>query len=305
MSVALVGVLLGLAMLTSAPARADRLVPPSRIESPRGMALGTGAIASSAGTQAQADNPANLPVGGQYQIESFLAYDPTFHRFGVGGSVADSVTSRLAAGASVRTVLGDNDAGKNKGWEGRVGLGFPIIEQLSIGIAARYASFTVADTRSVPERAPVDGEPIDQTFRLKGFTMDAALTLRPVPGLAISGLAYNIVNRKSPLAPLMVGGSAAFSVQGLTLGADVLVDLNRHAYWDDGKMIAGGGLEYLAGGAVPLRVGFRHDTGRDQSAVTGGLGYVDARFGFMFSLRQTVSNGKETSLLFAAQFFIQ
>ena len=268
------------------------------------MALGTGAIASAAASHAQADNPANLPFSRQYQIESFLLYDQTFGRFGIGGSVTDAVTSRLAAGFSARTLLGSNDAGKNKGWEGRVGLGFPIIEQLSIGLAARYANFTLADPRALPERPPAENEAPDQKYKLKGFTMDAALTLRPVPGLSISGLAYNIIDKKSPLAPLMVGGSIAFGSAGLTLGADVLIDLNRHAYFDGGKLLAGGGIEYLAGGALPLRFGYRFDQGREQHAISGGLGYVEERFGALFSLRQTVSGRHETTLFFAAQFFV-
>jgi hypothetical protein len=298
--------LLGLGSLGVIPAaRAERAIPPARIESARGMALGTGAIASSAASHAQADNPANLPFSHQYQIESFLAFDPTFHRFGLGGSVTDAVTSRLAAGFSARTLLGSNDAGKNKGWEGRVGLGFPIIDQLSIGIAARYANFTLSDPRALPEQPPAEGAEPDQQYKLKGFTMDAAVTLRPVPGLSISGLAYNIIDRDSPLAPLTLGGSIAFGSAGLTLGADVLVDLNRHAYFDDGKLLVGGGLEYLAGGALPLRIGYRFDQGRDQHAITGGLGYVEERFGALISLRQTVNGPGETSLFFAAQFFVQ
>jgi len=269
------------------------------------MALGTGAIASAAASQALADNPANLPFSRQYQVESFLAYDPTFRSFGWGGSVTDAVTSRLAAGASMRSLFGGNDAGENKGWEGRVALGFPIVDQLSIGIAGRYANFSLSDTRALPEQPPVEGAPPDQTFKFKGFTMDTALTLRPVPGLSLSGLAYNVIKQESPLAPLLVGGSLAFGSAGLTLGGDVLVDLNRHAYFDGGKILAGGGLEYLVGGALPLRMGYRFDQGREQHAVTGGIGYVEERFGALISVRQILSGESETSLFFAAQFFVQ
>lgn len=295
--------LASMALVSSAHADDYRFVHPSRMESARGMALGTGSRATSASTQAQADNPANLPIGQLYQVESSLAYDPTFKRFGFGGSVVDSMTSRLAAGASLRTLLGNGEAGKNSGWDGRVGLGFPIIEQLLVGISMRYANMKVADHRAVPERDPMGMEP-DQQFRLKGFTMDAAFTLRPIPGLSIAGLAYNIVDKKSLLAPLMVGGSAGFSTGSLTLGGDVLVDLNTHKQFDGPKLLVGGGLEFLAGGAVPLRAGYQYDAARDQSSVTGGLGFVDARFGLLASLRQSVNQGGETSLFFAVQYFV-
>jgi opacity protein-like surface antigen len=308
----LFGTWLGLSLLGARTAYADRAVPPSRIESARGMALGTGARAAAASTQAQADNPANLVVGGLYHLESFVGYDPTFKRTSWGGSVVDSMTGRLAAGASARMLFGDNDAGGNKGWEAKVGLAFPIIEQLSIGLAGRYANFHVSDQHAVPDRPPVvsaapvtEQQPVDQTFRLKHFTLDAAATLRPVPGLAIAGLAYNLIDTKSKLAPMTVGGGLAFTSGSLTLGGDVLVDLNKQHMFPGPRLTLGGGVEYLASNILPLRLGYAYDQGRKQSFITAGSGYVDPRFAIQISLRQSVSNAKETSLFFAASVFVQ
>lgn len=286
-------------------ARADRVVPPARIESARGMALGSGARASAATSQAQAENPANLVLGGVYQLESFVGYDPTFKRFGLGASITDSMTARLAAGFSVRTLLGDGSSGENSGFDGRLGLAIPIGEILSIGVAGRYANFKLSDQRAVPER-PVeeDDERPDQTFKLKGFTLDTALTLRLVPGLAISALAYNLVDKHSPLAPMMVGGSLAFSSSGLTLGGDVLVDLDKAKVFGSPKLFMGTGVEYLAGGISPLRIGYAYDQGRAGHYVTGGVGYVDARFGVQLGLRQRVSGASETNLLLSIQYYV-
>lgn len=290
-------------------ARADRVVPETRIESPRGLALGSGARAAAASTQAQAENPANLVLGGLYHVESFLAYDPTFRRFGWGAAVVDSMTSRLAAGFSFRTLFGENDAGKNRGWEGKLGLAFPIVDAVSVGISGRYSNLRVSDPHALPERAPtLSGEPlaeeeVDQSFKLKGFTMDAAITVRPFAGLSIAALAYNIVNRDTPLAPMMVGGSAAFSAAGFTLGGDVLVDLNRHGAFDGTRLLLGGGGEYLVAGLLPLRLGYLYDQGREANYLTGGFGYVDPRFGLQASIRQTLSGESETSLFFALQYF--
>lgn len=297
-----------LALALSTTARADRYVQQSRTESARGVALGSGARATAFSTQAQADNPANLVVGNLYQIESFLAYDPTFKRFGWGGTVVDSMTSRLAAGFSLRTLFGDNRSGENSGYDGRISLAFPIVPQLSVGVAGRYANMKVADTKAYPENIAMlgmEGWVPDRQFRLKGFTMDAAVTLRPVPGLAISGLAYNMVDRDSPLAPLMVGGSAGFSTGSLTIGGDVLFDLNKNDLFDGTKMLVGGGIEYMVGGLVPLRAGYQYDAARAQNAISGGLGFVDPRFALQASFRQTVSHGNETSLFFAAQYFVK
>ncbi|HEY6881224.1 MAG TPA: hypothetical protein VI299_24530, partial [Polyangiales bacterium] len=170
----MIGTWLGLSLVGVRAAQAERPVPPARIESARGMALGTGARAAAASSQAQADNPANLVLGGLYHIESFVGYDPTFKRFGWGGAVVDSITGRLAAGASARMLFGDNDAGDTKGWEAKVGLAFPIIEQLSIGLAGRYSHLSISDPRAVPERPAMLGQQVDQSFRIKHFTLDAA-----------------------------------------------------------------------------------------------------------------------------------
>ena len=109
----------------------DRTVPEARIESTRGMAMGTGARASAASTQAQADNPANLVLGGMYHLESFAQYQPQLRAFGWGGAVVDSMTSKLAAGASARGLFGGNSAGDNQGWDVKVGLGIPFLDMLS------------------------------------------------------------------------------------------------------------------------------------------------------------------------------
>jgi hypothetical protein len=299
------GILVISGAIVTSVARADRVVPPSRIESPRGVALGTGVRAAAASSQAQADNPANLVLGGVYHIESFLAYDPTFKRLGWGGAVVDSMTSRVAAGISARALFGENDAGKNSGYEVKLGLGVPLGDLLSIGISGRYANFNIADPRATPERLPEENQEPDRRFRLKRITMDAAITLRPVPGFALAALAYNVIDTKSPLAPLMVGGGAAFSSSGLTLGGDVLVDLNKHELFSGPKLLIGGGLEYLASGIAPLRIGYAYDQGRRQSFITGGLGFVDPRFGAQLSLRQSVNGKGETSLFFGVQYFVQ
>jgi len=294
-----------LGLLATGTAHADRVVQPSRIESPRGVALGSGVRAAAASTQAQADNPANLVVGGVYHIESFFAYDPTFKRYGTGVSVVDAMTSRLAAGMSFRALFGSNDAGENEGWEAKLGLGLPIGDMISIGIAGRYANFRIADTHAKPEHPVMEGQPADRRFHLEAFTMDAAITLRPVPGFALSALAYNMIDTDSPLAPLVVGGSGAFSSAGLTVGGDFLWDLNKQDLFPGPVVVIGGGIEYLASGMAPIRIGYQYDQGRDQNFITGGLGFVNPRFGAQVSLRQTVSGPGETSLFFGVQYFVQ
>jgi hypothetical protein len=223
----------------------------------------------------------------------------------VGAAVVDAMTSRLAAGASMRVLLGENDAGKNKGFEGRLSLAVPLADVFSIGIAGRYSNLRVSDTHAVPEHVAAEGEASDRSFKLKHFTMDAAATLRPVAGFALSALAYNIIDTHSPLAPMTLGGSAAFSLGPLTVGGDVLVDLNKQKLFNGPKLLLGGGLEFLASNVAPLRVGYAYDQGRKQSFVTGGIGFVDQRAGIQLSLRQSAGGVHETSLFLGLQYFVQ
>ncbi len=299
--------LLTLSVFT-ARARADgRVVPEARIESVRGVALGTGARAAAVSTQAQAENPANLVGAGVYHLESFIAYQPAFKRLGYGVAIVDSMTSRLAAGISARMLLGENSAGKSSGWEGRIGLGFPFGDSFSVGVAGRYANFKISDQRAVRENGELSppAKP-DRTFKLKAFTLDGAATLRLFDVLSIAALGYNLIDTGSPLAPLMVGGAASVRLgDSVSLGGDVLVDLNTHKSFNGPKLQVGGGLELLASGVIPLRGGYMFDQGRKQHAVTGGIGFVDTTVGVQVSLRQVVSGGPESTVMAAFQYFVQ
>lgn len=283
----------------------------ARIESARGMALGTGMRAAAASTQAQAENPANLPLGGLYHAEGFLTYEPQQKRLGWGAAAVDSMTSQLAAGLSVRGLFLDNEAGDHEGWEGRLSLGLPIGDVIMLGIAGRYARLSLSDPHAIPEApdrdiAPDAAAAPDQTFKLRGFTMDAAATARIGESFSLSALGYNLIDRRTPLAPVMVGGSGAltFGGLGLALGADVLVDLNKHGWFSGPKLLAGGGLEYLANGVAPLRFGYRYDQGREQHAVTGGLGFVDRQVGLHASVRHVLGDVAETTVMAAVQYFV-
>lgn len=310
------------------PAEADPLPREARIESARGVSLGTGVRAGSASTQAQADNPANLPLGHLAHIETLFSYQPQLKSFSSGASVVDAMTSsKLAAGLSSRWLFGESS-----GWEGRAGLGVPIGDMLSIGVAGRYANFTIVDPKARAEEHPPkvddtadadtadadtgdDAEPVQQSapkpdhnYRLNAFTLDASITLRLMDGLSISALGYNLVNTqntKSTLAPMLVGGSVAFGKGSLSLGGDVLVDLNMHDQYSGAKLQVGGGLEYLTQGVAPLRIGYLYDQGRHQQAISAGLGYLDTKFSIQLSLRQYVAGAKDTTLFSAIQYFVQ
>jgi hypothetical protein len=288
---------------------AEPVVREARIESARGTALGTGARASSASTQAMADNVANLSAGHVAHVETLYSYQPQLKSMAAGASIVDGMTSGyLAAGLAARWLF----SGKSSGWEGRVGLGVPIGEMLSLGLAGRFSNITIHDKKARAENwdapEPEEGEdpaPADHRYKLKAFTLDAAVSLHPIPGLSLSALGYNLINTKSPLAPLLVGGSLSFGRETFSLGTDVLVDLNQHKEFSGAKLQVGGGIEYLTQGVAPLRAGYLYDQGRKQHAISAGIGYMNKQFSIQLSLRQYVAGSKDTTLFSAIQYFVQ
>ncbi len=229
-----------------------------------------------------------------YHIESSASFLPTYGRWIFGGAIVDSITSRLAAGMSFRGILGDGQSGWS-GLDGRLGLAFPIVDQLAIGVSGRYLSL------GREGQAPVGVDP--DAPLAQGFTMDASIVVAPMEGLRIAALANNFIDIGSELVPVTFGGSVGLTLfSQLTIGGDVLVDVST---FDDAAILAGGGIEYLAGNMVPIRIGYRYDAGRDTHAVTGGLGFVDPKWGIDLSLRQEVNAQQATEIQLALRYFVQ
>jgi hypothetical protein len=284
---------LSLALVWSAAAAAGAQDRPDTTDTARGVAMGTGSRASAAGTSALAYNAANLALARLYHVESGLAYDPRAGRFGLVAAIVDSTTSAVAAGLSFRGIVGGDEAGFS-GYDGRLALGFALSEAVSLGVTGRYLSVD-----------RVGQHPEGTSRRLaRGFTLDASLRITPLPGLHLAALATNVLDLESPIAPLQVGGAASYTFGGaLTVAADVLVDLSRGV--GGAPLTVGGGVEWLTGGHVPLRVGYAWDELRRLHMITGGLGYVDQKVGLDVSLRQDVSGGRDTQLFASFRYFVR
>lgn len=286
-------VVLTVGIATPAVAQEEPPVPePSNYETPRTVALGTGARASAMSTSAVAANASGMLLSRLYHVEGLLDYRPG-GGWVVGGAAADSVTSKVAAGISFRGVFDEGKA-EYDGYDGRLSLAVPLGDKLSVGVSGRYLKLRPDSQK----RASGNG--------VKGFTMDASVTVSPIEQIRISALGANLIDRGSALTPMTVGGGAAFTIANrLTFGGEGLVDLST---FDGIGVLAGGGLEYLAGGVVPLRVGYRYDGGREIHSVSGGIGYVDRQVGVDLSLRQHVKGDagrQDTRLVFSVRYHAQ
>jgi hypothetical protein len=281
------------ALLVAAP-RAHAFDAADTTESARGLAMGTGVRASSAGTSALAYNPANLSLARLYHIESGVTYDPGAGRFGVNAGIVDSTTDVVSAGMSFRALMGDGDGGYG-GYDGRLSLGMGLGEAVSLGLSGRY--LTYSRTGQLPP-----GVTSDRVAR--GFTLDAALRVSPAPGFHIAVLGMNLIDLETALAPLQVGGSASYTMGGVfTIGADTLVNLSRGV--DGTPLLVGGGVEWLTGGRVPLRAGYVWDELRATHVFTAGLGYVDPKIGIDLSLRQDVAGQNDTLMMASVRYFVR
>lgn len=310
--VALVAVILVVGAATArAQTRSD--ARPDDIETPRGMALGSGVRASAAGTSAVDYNPANLPVARLYHIEEFTGYEPSSGRLIAGSALADSTTDYMHAGLAVRGIH-DMSGRSSSGFDGRVALAFPLGPMFAVGVAGRYASIT--RSAGAPGAAGVN------TLLFEGFTLDVAARVTPLPGLHIAAIGTNLIDTGSRLAPRLVGGSASYTIGNVfTFGADLFFDASNswfptgHVYDAGEHFMAGAGLELLVASRFAARAGYFYDKARDVHAVSGGIGWVDSKFGVDLAFRQEVASTHrgsapdvaelQTTLLLSFRYFVQ
>lgn len=261
------------------------------METSRGVGLGTGVRASAMSTSALLYNAASMPLGRSYHIEGTGAYEPQAGRFGVMAAATDSMLNEnFSAGLAARGIFSDGEQGYS-GFDGRLGVAVPIADVVGIGLAARYLNLSS------------QGLPAGQSDTAPdGFTMDASLRVTLANTIQLAGMIYNFIDLDSPYAPVTVGGSASFQLMdSFTAGGDVLFDLTSY---DSTKMQVGGGVEYLANGAIPLRVGYFYDAGLDVHAISGGLGYISQSVGIEFSIRQQLSGENDTYLISSLRYFV-
>lgn len=281
---------LGMSVFVCAPAFGQEVPVESRLETPRGMGLGMAGSASGMGSSAIAYNPAALATGRIYHLDTVVGYQGRDGSWSVGGTAADSVSNRLASGFSFRGLVGGDEEALG-GIDARLGFGIALSPTVAIGVAGRY--FRLTQPGQADEAETED----------KGFTLDASLLFRPTDGLAIAILSHGLIPTDTGLVPMQVGGGISYSVGGMfTLASDCLVDLST---FENASVLAGAGLEYLAGDVAPVRVGYRYDSGRDQHFLSGGLGYVQQQYSADIGVRHPLSGEGGLELSFALRYHHQ
>jgi len=278
----------------------------SELETARTAAMGGALRAFSNSLEALQDNPANLAATRVYHMGGIAQFWSKGNRQSYGASIVDSVVSRshLAGGISANWLFQDPDGVNRRGLDLRFGLGFPLSDRVLVGASGRYLDLREdgfpRGLGLLPPSAASSG--LRRESMVKDITVDAGITIRAGDNIGISLVGNNLTEPGHSLLPFCLGGGVGYGSNLFTVEADLLGDFTTY---DQTKLRGMGGIEYLAAGQYPLRVGYRYDDGQKSHALSGGLGYVSKEFSFDFSLRRILGDQAETAFFFGLRYHVE
>jgi hypothetical protein len=292
---------------------------------PRALGQGEAMRATATGAEGPLLNPAGMSLIRQYSIEADygINIDQLGHHAHV--SLVDSQTARLAAGLFYTFIyaqpkLGFNWAGgeipsaqiTRTGHAAGLSLSLPFGDKFIIGATAKYLHF---DTT-----APLPAGTVPTSITLdsvNGVTFDLGLLLRLGERFRIAAIGYNLWDHGSRESPLSLGLGVAFNpVPTLNISFDSVINFTGYQSYSFDPMTGkatlstrvtgrlGPGLEFLAGGKVPIRAGVVYDSGLPGTYLTAGLGYISPQFGVDLSYRGKVQGGEENTLMLGLRLFV-
>ena len=223
-------------------------------DSPRSLAMG-GVGSDPVGSSAVIRNPAGMARAVTYAAElQFFRRNDGVNSVGV--SVVDSKTQpTMAVGVSYGFQFTDGDL-PNDGHDARLAFAHPAIpDRLSLGVGLHYLKLDRG--KEIPA--------------LEGFTLDAGFLLSLSGAFHVAGIGRNLLKLDDAALPRRLGGGISYTGP-VVLAVDVLADLDSHA--DGPKPVVNVGAEVLIGQAVPIRLGYEHDSALGTSWVSGGLGFM-------------------------------
>jgi len=316
-SICAAGVCAGLSLFASAPAAAQgKPLDPSvaynygENETPRSAAMGGALRAMGTGTSAVFLNPATLPEARLYHIEAIGQVTPETNRQVYGGTVVDSVTSRLAGSFSFMGGWVDK-AGINRNFlDMRLGLAYPITDRLMVGLTGRYFKLSQSGLGPFGSSAVSGGlldpgstdTPRGRLAIINNLTFDVGLVAKPTDNIYLAAVGQNLTYPKNGLMPTVVGGGLGYANEVFSIEADGIADLNS---WDKVTARLGAGAEILVAGVVPIRAGYRFDQGAKLNTVSLGTGYVGTFFSIEAAVKRTISNPGATTMVFSIAYFLE
>lgn len=212
-------------------------------------------------------NPAGVPMANMYAVGGNYQFQPSGSI--LNASIVDSKTNpKVTAGAGYSYLLDHGDSNAASGHDIRLALAVPALEKrFSVGVGGRYL---ILDD--------------DGTEFARGFTLDGGVIVRILENLHAGVAGKNLIDicsrpvRCRGVAPRTIAGGISYGRStAFQLSSDVELDLNSEE--ENINLEYQFGAEYMAGGSVPLRIGYRHLTLDTSNHVTAGVGWRSARFG--------------------------
>jgi hypothetical protein len=299
-------------------------------ETPRSAGMGGTGRALGYGTTAAFLDPAVLPDVRVYHLEALTSFTPETRRWLLGAAVVDSVTSRLAGAFTiVGTPIAMDPDGLDRSYlDMRLALGFPITERLSIGLAGRYLKVTqsgvgpfglsnVSGGLEDPTSIGMNANGLPSRFALVNtVSFDAGIAIRPIDSLYFAVVGQNLSYAKNGFLPMLVGGGAGYTADGLSIEADALADIGSYTTCADTTALAFAcsprpvarvmtGAEYVLVGHVPLRLGYRYDQGPKLNTLSFGSGFISDAFSVEASFKRTLSSPGATTIFFSVAYFLE
>lgn len=306
----------GLSLFVSGPVLAQsQLAPPivhnyGENETPRSAAMGGALRAAGSGTTSIFVNPAALPEVRLYHFEALAQVTPETDRQVYGGTVVDSITSRLAGGFSLVGGFMDRDGLDRSFLDARLALAFPITERFMIGLTGRYFKATQSGLGPFGWSAVSGGlvdpgstsTPRGRVAMVNTPSLDAGIVIAPTDNILIGVAGQNITYPNNGLLPTTIGGGLAYKGGALTIEADGVADINS---WLKPTARIGVGGEYIIVGRVPVRLGYRYDSGGKLSTLSLGTGFISTSFSVEATVRRSLSNPGETGMVFSVAYFLE
>jgi hypothetical protein len=250
-------------------------------------------------------NPANLAAARVYHVAGTAQFWTDANRQSYGASIVDSIVSRsrLAGGVSANWLFQDPDGVDRHAMDVRFGLAFPVSDKLLVGASGRYLDLKQdgypRGRNVLPPSVASAGLSGDSI--VKAITFDAGLTLRPVAGLGLSLVGQNLTDPGNGFLPLSFGGGVGYGTNLFTAEFDMVGDFTTY---EETTVRVMGGLEVLAAGQYPLRIGYRYDEGQHSNALSGGVGYVAKEFSFDISARRVFGDEGVTAFFIALKYHV-
>ena len=245
----------------------------------RNYAMGGAYRAIALGGEAITGSPAALALRRRYEFELSGAFDSKT-KFGYGSvAVIDSQTTDLAAGLSYHFAsLGSGDLQRSANLL-TLGFAAPLSESFFLGGGVKYLIESGA-------------------IAANSVTVDASLLVRLSESLLVSLNGQNLIDVGNPDLRRYYALGLAYATGSLTAAFDTRADFNgpsvRFAYH--------GGLEYVVGGAFPLRAGYSYDNILSTQYVSGGAGFFSKTGGIDLAYRHELGGAGGRLLALALRF---